>query len=300
MRRTCPLLLSRLRPFRALLPLVALLVGAGLMVQLGSGGCPPLEAASGLAPLEDHDGDGIPNVADSAYHGCDPGLADTDGDGHRDGYELATGSDPFDYYSRPAEVSGVRILVAPEGDSVYVVFLMASGSGFVRAGGQRIFFVQHNEQGPIAVATLDATSGFLERVHRTECLSGQVKSWTVTIPRSEVGLWSLGFGMYDDGWPYCDGIVVHRRLNDCIYTLRFPSGIVGTSRLEATESEIRAGAQPGQGFKECEQVSCSRAGSPLRYIQSENCETREHYTCPPDCGALAGHAIVDLNQIWLY
>jgi hypothetical protein len=284
----------------ALLALAAVLAGTGLIGELTSSARPLLLAGPGLAPLEDHDGDGIPNIADDVYNGCDPTRADNDGDGFRDGFELATGSDPFDYYSRPTESSGVRVLIAPDEDDVYIVFLMASDTGFLRAGGQRILFVQHNSVGPVAFAAIDVTACFLERVHLIHSLSGQVKSWTIKVSRNDVGLWSLGFGMVDNGGRYCDGTVVHRRANDCIYAIRFPSQAVAETNLEPTEPETRAGTNPGQGFKECEQVSYAKQGSPLRHIATEQCETREQYICPPDCGALAGRVVVDLDNIWLY
>ena len=82
--------------------------------------------------------------------------------------------------------------------------------------------------------------------------------------------------------------------------IRFTSDVLDTSRAEPTESETGRSPNPGQGFKECEQSSYSQTGSPLRHVLSERCETRDHYICPSDCGALAGQTIIDLKKVWLY
>ena len=45
--------------------------------------------------MRDADRDGIPDAVERCVHGTSPLLADTDGDGVRDGLELAWGMDPL-------------------------------------------------------------------------------------------------------------------------------------------------------------------------------------------------------------
>ena len=284
------------------------LIGTGLFADLT--GLPPGShhdlafADPGLAPLDDIDGDGIPNVADNEYHGTSPVLADYDGDGYRDGLELAAGSDPRDYYSTPVTFSGTRVLVAPNGDDVYIVFLMASGSGFMKSSSQRIVFARYDalvKNGPVALAFVNVSTEFLKNVHETRDVTGQVVAWTLKVRRDTVDLWAVGFGMKEDGCPLFDETVIHRRKEGYIYTLRFPTETGPcVSNLEPTESESSSGGNPGIGFKECEQLSLSNAGSPVRNIVDEYCVDREEYICPSDCGALRGHTVIDLKKIWLY
>ena len=280
----------------------SLTLGSGLLIESTAGFQPTLLANPELPPLDDHDGDGIPNVADNEYQRGAPLEADIDRDGYQDGFELATGSNPFDYYSIPACESGTRILVAPDGDNVYVVFLMASNSYFMGTENEKILFVPHNKNGPLAFVSIDVTTALLKRVHEIVSQDQKVRSWTLKFTRKEIGLWSLGFGMTDLGRVYCDGVFVHHRSNNLIYTIRFNSELIQETNLEPTEAGGEAGSgSPGIGFKECEQTSfVPRANSALQIIASEVCETRENYICPPDCGALTGQVVINLGQTWLY
>ncbi|MEJ5363469.1 MAG: fibronectin type III domain-containing protein [Desulfosoma sp.] len=55
-------------------------------------------------PGPDHDGDGLSDAEELDVLGTDPGLADTDGDGALDGYEVARGTNPLDRRSTPPVV----------------------------------------------------------------------------------------------------------------------------------------------------------------------------------------------------
>jgi hypothetical protein len=267
-----------------------------------------LMASPGLLPLEDFDGDGIPNVADNEFQSCEPTVFDSDDDGYGDGFELATGSDPFDFESTPEEESGVRILVAPSGAYVYIVFVMASDERFAKPTSHKILFVaqRFNDGKPIAVAIVDVTSRFLKQIYPNTSSEGKVVSWTLRVPRSKVSIWSLGFGMREDDVLHKDAILMLRRSDDLIYTARYASeGQVCTVGLEHTEpgSGTGGGGGPGSGggtFEECQQDSWSSPGSPIRYIVREECRTRDMYICPPDCGSMNGYMLLDLNETWLY
>jgi len=290
------------RAWIAALLVGSLALGSGLLIESTERFQPTLLANPELPPLDDHDGDGIPNIADNEYQRGDPSEADVDRDGYQDGFELATGSDPFNRYCTPARGSGTRILVAPDGNDVYVVFLMASDSYFTYAEDEKILFVPHNKKGPLAFVSIDVTAALLKRINKLESRDHKVRSWTLKFARKEIGLWSLGFGMTDFERTYCDGVLVHHRSNNLIYTVRFSDEERQVTNLEPTEAEGEAGSgNPGIGFKECEQTSfVPRANSALQIITSEVCETRENYICPPDCGALTGQVVINLGQAWLY
>jgi len=279
----------------------SLCMGSGLLIDLTGNLQPVLLANPGFNPLGDLDRDGIPNIADNEFYGSDPAVADSDGDGFQDGFELATGGDPYDFYSRPVRSSGTRILVAPDGIDVYLVFLRASDSHFTTAHSEKILFVEHNQYGPVAAARVDVTMGILEQVTKILSQDEMVETWTLKVRRKEIGLWSLGFGMKDLDGQFCNGVVIHHRSNDFIYTIGFEEEDRQKTNLEPTEPESNSGSNPGIGFKECEQTSIvPQSSSPMRLVTKEVCETREQYICPPDCGALAGKIVVDLNQTWLY
>jgi len=290
-----------------LLALGTLFVGSGLLSDLTTDSPSVLMAGPGLHPLDDFDGDGIPNVADNEFQSCEPTVADSDDDGYGDGYELATGSDPYDFNSIPEQRSGVRILVAPEGDDVYIVFLMGSEDRFVKPTSHKILFVPQIGGRPVGVAIVDVTSRFLKQIHRNTSVSGRVVSWTLRARRCNIAIWSLGFGMREDDRCYFDGIVVQQRSNNRIMTARYDSeGESCTVALQHTEPDSNSGGgggpkSGGGTFEECEQVSyCSSPGSPIRHVVSEKCETRDTCICPPDCGAMAGQMIIDLKKWWLY
>lgn len=291
-----------------LLAFGTLFIGWGMVSDLMTDSPSNLMASPGLLPLEDFDGDGIPNVADNEFQSCEPTVFDSDDDGYGDGFELATGSDPFDFESTPEKESGVKILIAPDGAFVYIVFVMASEERFSKPTSHKILFVaQRFDDGrPIAVAIVDVTSRFLKQIHPNTSSEGKVVSWTLRVPRSKVSIWSLGFGMREGDVLHKDAIVMLRRSDDLIYTASYSSEEqVCTVALQHTEpgSGTGGGGGPGSGggtFEECQQVSWSSPGSPIRFIMSEKCYTRDLFICPPDCGALSGQVLLDLGKTWLY
>jgi len=294
-----------------LLAFGTLFIGWGLISDLMTDSPSCLMASPGLLPLEDFDGDGIPNIADNEFQSCEPTVFDSDDDGYGDGYELATGSDPFDFESTPEHDSGVKIVFAPDGPDVYIVFLMASDDRFVKRTSHQIRFVAQRFDGrPIAMAIVDVTAQFLKRITPNTSSSGKVISWTLKVPRKDIEIWSLGFGMRRDDTLYTEGVVAQHRSDDRIYVSRFASEEeTCTVALEHTEPGKGAGGggggggSPGSGggtFEECQQVSWSSPGSPIRYIMSESCYTRDQYICPPDCGALSGNMVIDLGKAWVY
>ena len=285
----------------ALLVGATAIIGSGLTLDLLSGPSASAWAGPGDGGVGDSDGDGIPDLAENEYTGTAPDRFDSDGDGYGDGLEHAAGSDPTNFDSKPVESSGVRILVAPDDESVYVVFLIASQSQFEACTRRKALFVAYAESGNVVAATaLFLGDSAAPNVTMFESLSGNVRSWTLKVNRQDIGLWSVGLGMREHQFAYCDGLLVNRRSNDCVYQIRFENDLHGDSHAEPTEPEGGRSPNPGQGFKECEQISFSRAGSPLRHILSERCETREHYICPADCGALQGQTVIDLKKVWLY
>jgi hypothetical protein len=292
------------RAWTAALLVGSLALGAGLLIESTEQFQPSLLANPEFPPLEDFDGDGIPNIAENEFHRVDPMEEDVDRDGYQDGFELATGSDPFNCYSTPAAASGTRILVAPDGNDVYVVFLMASDSCFMNIEDEKILFALHNKKGPLAFVSIDVTAALLKRVNKLASQDQRVRSWTMKFSRKEIGLWSLGFGMTDLGKTYCDGVFIHLRKNNLIYTVRFNEEEMQVTSVEPTESGVESesgSGNPGIGFKECEQTSVIFQNNPaLRFIAREVCEFREHYVCPPDCGTLTGQVVINLGQVWLY
>ena len=59
----------------------------------------------------DPDGDGLTNYQEIVVYGTDPNLADTDGDGVLDGYEVQTGHSPLDPLDAPPLVAEARTAI---------------------------------------------------------------------------------------------------------------------------------------------------------------------------------------------
>lgn len=61
--------------------------------------------------MTDADGDGLTFFEEVVIHGTDPDLADTDGDGFNDGFEVLTGFEPTSATSTPDALSSIRTAV---------------------------------------------------------------------------------------------------------------------------------------------------------------------------------------------
>jgi len=93
-------------------------------------------------PGPDHDGDGLSDAEELDVLGTHPGLADTDGDGALDGYEVVRGTDPLDRRSRPAlaEWSDYRFSVdlrSDDNDALGVMFRYTDDDHYYRFSWDR-------------------------------------------------------------------------------------------------------------------------------------------------------------------
>lgn len=277
-------------------------IGSGIALRLSeSGALTTIARAAADSPgetaLADDDWDGIPNIADNSYYRMGRDDPDSDGDGYPDGFEIGTGSDPGDPMATPmAPFTGTAVLIAPDGPDVYLVFVSASANLFSDVASSTANIVKHTPNGVIH-ASLPVGPAFLNRVTKLRSSDGSVVSFSLRVPRSSIGRWSVGFGMRDTANNvYCNDVFVHRRVNGNVYAITFTDDSSQRTALETVEPETPSSS----GFKECVQTSVSGRNSSIRHIVNERCETRDLYECVADCGALTGATVIRLNQQWMY
>jgi len=276
-----------------------------------------VEARGGSAtPQADTDGDGIPDGIERLLQTSSQ-LADTDGDGIPDGVEVALGMSPIVPDEPPELLTGIRVQVLPSRfRHVTLLVTATSPNGFRDVQDAGVFILRDiaapdlddpEELDPLLRhVAQDATRRFLRAGERTCSRDGTVASLIVrdlsydAIPR-RVGL-AAGFteSLSGDTVRHTSSTYFGRR--GAFYRIAFETrgdGQVIGSHIFHVATGLDEDIVILDENEDCKQYLTPVVTTPdlppqIFVITTEQCEERDGFFCPSDCGSDEGRIILKL------